>query len=386
MGSHSSSGTPESSPYRRMGSSSASVTRESSPFRRMDSNSSSGTYRRGSNSSSGTNSPTSVKEANQNSDGVDGMMKYISKEAANVASANNALDASDNKLYGGSKIPSRLFQHLQSEFSSDSSQSNSTTTTPVPEILSVSTEDKPHLSPGLLKLLQSDYNKLQNDRRTSSPSESCLSSSYGEMEEYYNNGIVADTAATKESVLKELVNQFDPTCTLKRKPKAAPGRVFRYLQQTYDDQDDSVDSRNVLSSSRRSSPNSLDRGCNNNKGTVTASVILDNDSLLKPDDDKDSRSAHRSPTFNYLRNQYKNNEMNDKNENGLKKVVSRDLKKYSTNYEDEHDRHNLNSLQMSEDGEPIQNKAYIGKRIPGRTFKMLQENYDTHPSVMQARK
>jgi len=301
------------------------------------------------------------------SPGEKGIMSYIGQEVANVATDANLTDAPAKKLYEGGNIPSRVFKHLQSEFSE--SPSNTTNTVVTNQSQSTNFSDKPRLSPGLLKLLQSDYNKLQNDsssfpslglmRNDFSPTDadasSVVSSSFGEMDEYYKNGI-ANTASTKENVLKELTSQFDPKL-LKRKPKAAPGRVFRYLQQQYDgpeeDSSSNADAVDYQARSISTSPN------------------------------PDIVTKRTSPTLEYM-NSLNSNHINAYRDSGLK-CVNKEI--YISPTCDTINNQNDGEVSHSiDEGNPPQTTPYIGKRIPGRTFRMLQENYDTHPSVLQARK
>lgn len=276
------------------------------------------------------------------------LLKFISPEL-NSAAKNEGKRTEPKILYEGAKIPSRAFRQLQSEYSH--SKSEPTFESPI-HYESDGNTDKPKLSAGLLRLLQSDYNKLQNDRSPSDvENNSVVSSSFGEMNEYYNNGMM-NTAATKESVLKELTTQFDPV-TQRRKPRAAPGRVFRYLQEQYDDRNETCnESLNILKT------NGNNRNYSNCRNGLT---------------NGNTTPTFNSPTFVYLQSQYNDNLENNSSLSKLPSVGQAS---------EEH----LNSLRITEEVEPVHSKPYLGNRIPGRTFKMLQENYATHPSVLQARK
>jgi len=297
-------------------------------------------------------SPTEMVKFNP---GDKGIMSYIGQEVANVAADANVLDGSAKKLYDGGKIPSRVFKHLQSEFSDNQSNSSSPVVANVPQ--SNTWADKPRLSPGLLKLLQSDYNKLQNDcSPTDADNSSVVSSSFGEMDEYYRNGI-ANTATTKETVLKELTSQFDPKL-LTRKPKAAPGRVFRYLQQQYDEPEES-EVLNVEASEY--------------KGKGSTSPNTSNDVTKRT-----------SPTLEYM------NSLNSCNDNAYRdsglRCINREIYVSQPNETVKNSGDSYENSHSIDEGNAPQTTPYVGKRIPGRTFRMLQENYDTHPSVLQARK
>lgn len=284
------------------------------------------------------------------------LLKFIGEEAADNANKTGTPTMEPKKLYGGAKIPSRVFKQLQTEFSDASDSSSSKSPSPYENSGDVG-GDKPQLSAGLLRLLQSDQNKLQNDR--SSNDGSCVSSSYGEMDEYYNNGM-ANTAARKESVLKELTTQFDPF-TERRKPRAAPGKVFKYLQQQYDTPEDQIDSQHT----------NIHR--HGSFDSNTTPVVTNMVTQPKP-------SRFNSPSFNFLQNQYKEDNQNSRVNNPTVRRLSSDK---GSSVENPHD---LTSLKITEEGDPVHSKPYIGQRIPGKTFRMLQENYANHPSVLQARK
>ncbi|KAF2357422.1 hypothetical protein FHG87_011821 [Trinorchestia longiramus] len=257
------------------------------------------------------------------------LLKFISEEAAENANRNGTPTMDPKKLYGGAKIPSRVFKHLQTEFSDASVSAKPPIKTR--ENSSPIGADKPQLSAGLLRLLQSDQNQLRQDK--SDGDGSCVSSSYGEMDEYYNNGM-ANTAARKESVLRELTTQFDPF-TECRKPKAAPGKVFRYLQQQYGSPDDEKTSRPFN---------------NERNGRISHA-----NSFSSETDDQPKSSRFHSPSFSVLQNQYKNDEASS---NGLKLVTRRvSLEKPgSSNGSDPHD---LTSLRITEEGDPVHSKPYL---------------------------
>ena len=291
------------------------------------------------------------------------ILKYISQEAADAAAESlngQSSDTTDSqKLYGGSKIPSRMFKHLQSEYSNSSDTTGSMSSTTYDSSVSKpDAGDKPKLSAGLLRLLQSDYNKLYGDQlHADTDNHSVISSTYGEMEEYYKNGL-ANTAAAKESVLNELTTQFDPVTQQRRKPKAAPGRVFRYLQQQYDSPDE--EESNPRSTPRLNSHrNSFDR--NSNRNDENSPRVMQSPTLmyLQSQCSSDSSSGYQAKPTSYT--------------NGNRKLSNGDL-------------HDISNLNIREEGDPVVNKSYVGNRIPGRTFRMLQENYASHPSVFQARK
>lgn len=198
-------------------------------------------------------------------------------------------DSTDNKrLYGGGNIPSRAFRQLQNDYSnrnvSISSPASNSSTSPSNHVTEV-------YVPRVMQQLRLDQRHPSNE-------------SINSLDEHIRKGVL-DTASAKESVLKELTSQFDPQMSLK-KPKAAPGRVFRYLQEQYDDPQDS-DFVSMTSSSN---------GLSNND----------------------------SPSFSSV-------------SSGIESSQSE-----------------------------IEPKPYAGCRIPGRTFRLLQENMDTHPTVLQARK
>ena len=110
-----------------------------------------------------------------------------------------------------------------------------------------------------------------------SESHSGSSSTCGEMEEYYKNGLVNTAARTmKENVLQELTSKYDPVNLEPRKPKAAPGKVFRYLQQQYDNEDCS-------------------QVPNHSRGTTTSSQSILNG---------EKTPQFESPSFSFLKNQY----------------------------------------------------------------------------------
>ncbi|XP_018007346.1 uncharacterized protein LOC108665130 [Hyalella azteca] len=267
------------------------------------------------------------------------LRKFLSEEAAANANSNGRLDKEPKKLYDGAHIPSRVFRQLQSEFSDSSETPSANNPTPCKVSVKI---DKPELSAGLLRLLQSDQNKLQNDNISHNGGDaSCVSTFRVELDEYHNNGM-ANTAVRKESVLKELTTQFESS--ERKKPRAAPGKVFRYLQQTYDSPEDDNDSE----------PNMSDtNGLKKNEDYPRKNSL----------DNRSKTSRFHSPSFNILQTQYKDDESNARV-----------------------DPHDLTSLKITEEGDPIHSKPYVGQRIPGKTFRMLQENYASHPSVLQARK
>lgn len=298
-------------------------------------------------SSSRSESPVNIASANPTAD-QSRLLKFISQEVAVNANKNGVETAEPKKLYGGAKIPSRVFKQLQNDYSENSESPDLKSESLVENTKPIGC-DKPKLSAGLLRLLQSDYNKLQNDQSSSDvENNSVISSSYGELEEFFNNGMV-NTAATKEHVLKELTTQFDPI-TERRKPRAAPGKVFRYLQQQYDEPENT----------KLAAPPTYSNGSNGNR----------NNSISHSCNEK----RNHSPSFAYLQSKY-----NSDAEDSPTEIENTNSESSDTEVD------GMSSLQMTE-GAPLHSKAYSGNRVPGRTFRMLQENHTIHPSVMQARK
>lgn len=198
-------------------------------------------------------------------------------------------DSTENKrLYGGGHIPSRAFRQLQNDYSNRNVSNSSPAS-------NSSTSSSNHVTEVYIPRVMQ---QLRLDQRHPS------SESVNSLDENIRNGVL-DTASAKESVLKELTSQFDPQTSLK-KPKAAPGKVFRFLQQQYDDPQDS-DFVSMTSSSTELS----------NNGSPSLSSVSSG----------------------------------------------------------------IESTQCE-----IEPKPYAGCRIPGRTFRLLQENMDSHPTVLQARK
>lgn len=208
------------------------------------------------------------------------------------ASVNNGFN--EKRLYGGSSIPSKVFQQLQHDYSNESSAENYSN--PNVRLSRSMTPSSPRITEvHIPRIMQQLHLDQEHHVAEGDP---------------YRNGVL-ETASAKESVLEELTSQFDPQTNLK-KPRAAPGRVFRYLQQQYDDpQDSDFASTDSLST------------CRNKSDTISPS-----NACLSPSASSEIDSGH---------------------------------------YE-------------------IEPKPYDGGRIPGRTFRLLQENIGTHPSVLQARK
>ncbi|XP_068220641.1 mucin-2-like isoform X18 [Palaemon carinicauda] len=237
------------------------------------------------------------------------------------------------KRYEGGHIPSRVFRHLQAEYSSGDpnelqepmSQYDSKTPSPC--------YNGSPIPPRVLKSLQ---NTSFDSDVTDGDNPSRASSSLAELDEYYHNG-VARTAVTKDTVLKELTAQFDHT-GVRKKPKAAPGRVFRYLQSQYDTPEDCLEQQN-------------------------SQTVKD---TLKPEPEDNSGFGFRgakvpSPSFKFLQSQYsQEQEQVNPSESEPSYPDTPELKE-----------------------EPL---PYRGCRVPGRTFRSLQDNVTTHPSVLKPRK
>ncbi|KAK7074478.1 hypothetical protein SK128_022380 [Halocaridina rubra] len=235
------------------------------------------------------------------------------------------------RRYEGGNIPSRVFRQLQSDYPSGNSNELQE-----PKSRLSSKSPSPHyeggvIPPRVLKSFQSEVNMSMDSDTTDGENASRASSSMAELDEYYHNGM-AHTAVNKDTVLKELASQFDHT-GIRKKPKAAPGRVFRYLQAQYDSPEEPLD---------KEGPS------DNLKPEKGNSVLLGYKGAKVP-----------SPSFRFLQSQFNNDEEQPIEDNCPVPDMT-ELKE-----------------------EPA---AYRGCRVPGRTFMSLQDNIATHPSVLKPRK
>lgn len=270
--------------------------------------------------------PKSAEEDHDSGSDSPRLMKIIRQESTSPQNT--------ERRYEGAHIPSRVFRHLQTEYPASSNENNELQE---PKVRVNSKSPSPRydgspIPPRVFKSLQNETNSSFDSDTTDGDTPSRASSSFAELEEYYHNG-VANTACSKDTVLKELTSQFDST-GFKKKPRAAPGKVFRYLQNQYDTPSDTQPEQQQ-------------------------------DNLQTPSDECPSfgyrGSKVPSPSFRFLQNQY----------------------------------HQQTEEEVPQDNEPLTPDAptheveptpYRGGRIPGKTFKFLQDNITTHPSVLQARK
>lgn len=238
------------------------------------------------------------------------LMKIIRQESS---SSQNSQEGTERRYEGGN-IPSRVFRHLQTEYPDSPAdnhevkpQGNSNVQPPHFEVKAIPSR--------VVKSLQT------------SGFESDKSSSCGEFDDYHCNGM-SRTAAHKDTVLKELTSQFDNMGT-RKKPKAAPGKVFRHLQVQYDTPEDDQEA------SQQQTEDIHNFGYRGSKLP--------------------------SPSFRFLQNQYHQQERPEE-----------------TFYEDGQ-VHNAPEYEH----EPL---PYQGARLPGRTFRSLHDNMGAHPSVLKPRK
>ncbi|KAK4295271.1 hypothetical protein Pmani_032150 [Petrolisthes manimaculis] len=263
-------------------------------------------------------SSSSGQEADRNSPRL---MTIIRQESASPQDPPPELT---ERRYEGGHIPSRVFRHLQSEYPS----------TPGGEEGDDTNQDSRPRHQGSSPIPPRVIKSLQNQNNANNSFESDASSSYGELDEYYSNG-ATKTAVNKDTVLKELTSQFDHSLGTRKKPKAAPGRVFKYLQAQYDTPDDPnthYEPQQQQQQEEEEEVNSLGyRG-----------------------------SKLPSPSFRYLQNQY--HQEQQQQQQSVEPPTPD-----APNYEDE----------------PM---PYRGARTPGRTFRSIQENGAAHPSVFGNRK
>lgn len=258
------------------------------------------------------------------------LLKIIREESV---SPNPRQEQCIERRYEGGHIPSRVFRHLQSEYSGDSNElqepkSRLNSKSPSPRYEGGS------IPPRVLRSIQNEANTSFDSDTTDGENASRASSSMAELDEYYHNGM-AHTAVTKDTVLKELTSQFDQA-GIRKKPKAAPGRVFRYLQAQYDTPEEFADQQNTRVSADAS----------------------------KPEQEATAGFGYRgpkvpSPSFRFLQNQYSQQE---------EQPVTEEV-------------YIPNAPELKEEPTP-----YHGCRVPGRTFRSLQDNVATHPSVLKPRK
>lgn len=270
--------------------------------------------------------PKSAEDEHDSGSDSPRLMKIIRQESTSPQNT--------ERRYEGAHIPSRVFRHLQTEYPASSGENNELQE-PKSRVNSKSPSpryDGSPIPPRVFKSLQNETNSSFDSDTTDGDTPSRASSSFAELEEYYHNG-VANTPNAKDTVLKELTTQFDNT-GIKKKPRAAPGKVFRYLQTQYD---------NTADPQPESQP----------------------DQLQTPSDEGSSfgykGSKVPSPSFRFLQNQY----------------------------------HQQPDEEIPKDSDPLTPDAptheveptpYRGGRLPGKTFRFLQDNITTHPSVLQAKK
>lgn len=226
------------------------------------------------------------------------LMKIIRQEST---SSQNSQEGTERR-YEGAHIPSRVFRHLQTEYAGSSDDATDANT-------QVNTEPKGIPS----RVVRSFQSSGMNPDK---------SSSCGELDDYQCNGM-SRTAAHKDTVLKELTSQFD-TMGTRKKPRAAPGKVFRQIQVQYDTPEDQEEPQ----------PEEV-----HNFGYRGSKLP--------------------SPSFRFLQNQY--------HQQKPEEVPSEDSQVHNAP-EYEH--------------EPL---PYQGARLPGRTFRSIQENMGAHPSVLRPR-
>ena len=260
--------------------------------------------------------PTVVKSTELNGQNPDQecprLMKIVRQESS---SSQNSQEGTERRYEGG-HIPSRVFRHLQTEY--PDSPANNHEVKPQGN----SNVQPPHFE---VKAIPSRVVKSFQ----SSGFESDKSNSCEEPEDYCCNGM-SRTAAHKNIVLNELTSQFENMGT-RKKPKAAPGKVFRHLQDQYDTPMD--DQHEEVHQHQAEDVHTFGyRG-----------------------------SKLPSPSFRFLQNQYHQQE-----------------KPEETFYEDTQ-VHNAPEYEH----EPL---PYQGARLPGRTFRSIQDNMGAHPSVLKPRK
>ncbi|MPC29988.1 hypothetical protein E2C01_023242 [Portunus trituberculatus] len=258
--------------------------------------------------------PTVIKS--QESNGQD-----LSQESPRVikimrqesTSSQNSQEGTEVRYEGG-HIPSRVFRHLQTEYP-DSSADNHM----------VKPQENSNIQPPHIEV-KAIPSRVVKSHQTSGL-ESDKSSSFGELD-YHCNGM-SSTAAHKDTVLKELTSQFG-SMGVRKKPRAAPGRVFRHLQDQYDTPEDDHQ-QEVPQQQTEDAPSFGYRG-----------------------------SKLPSPSFKFLQNQYHQQDRPEET------FCEGEQTHNAPEYEEE----------------PL---PYQGARLPGRTFKSLQDNMGAHPSVFKPR-
>lgn len=239
-------------------------------------------------------------------------MKIIRQESS---SSQNSQEGTERRYEGG-HIPSRVFRHLQTEYPDSPTDNHEVKPQGHCNVQPPHFEAKA-IPPRVVKSHQT------------SGFESDKSNSCGELNDYHCNGM-SRTAAHKDTVLKELTSQFDNMGT-RKKPRAAPGKVFRHLQVQYDTPEDDEPQE----APQQQSEDAHTFGYRGSKLP--------------------------SPSFRFLQNQYHQQERPEE-----------------IFYEDGQ-VHNSPEYEH----EPL---PYQGARLPGRTFKSLQDNMGAHPSVLKPRK
>lgn len=241
--------------------------------------------------------PTVVKSSEDDQESPR-LMKIIRQEST---SSQNSQEGTERRYEGG-HIPSRVFRHLQTEYAGTSDDVN---------------DSKPQGN--------SDAKGIPSRVVKSFQSSGFDSDKSGSQDlDYHCNGM-SRTAAHKDTVLKELTSQFDNMGT-RKKPRAAPGKVFRQIQVQYDTPEDQEEPH----------PEEI-----HNFGYRGSKLP--------------------SPSFRYLQNQYHQQEKPE------------EVQREDTQV------HNAPEY----DHEPL---PYQGARLPGRTFKSIQDNMGAHPSVLRPRK
>ncbi|KAG0717462.1 hypothetical protein GWK47_054380 [Chionoecetes opilio] len=262
--------------------------------------------------------PTPVVVRSNESNGQDlnqecpRLMNIVRQEST---SSQNSQEGTERRYEGG-HIPSRVFRHLQTEYP-DSPDDNQNVKAQGNTIVQLPQFEVKAIPSRVVRSHQS------------SGCESDKSSSCAELDDCQSNGMTR-TAAHKDTVMKELTSQFGDMGTMK-KPRAAPGKVFRYLQNQYDTSDD--DQHQEVPQQQTEDAHSFGyRG-----------------------------SKLPSPSFRFLQNQYHQQESPEE-------TFCEDSQVHTApEYEEE----------------PL---PYQGARLPGRTFRSIQENMGAHPSVLQPRK
>ena len=253
--------------------------------------------------SSGPSTPTSESIV---SPGLESprIMRLVRTDSNNSSKDGTNDNIEEKRLYDGGKIPSRAFRQLQTSYAENSNQKSNFV------------QKNPSLTNQCLK---SNVNTV-GEKLKSVPTVTLTNQN--------NTSRNTNAGSMKPSVIKELSTQFDSVDNHK-KPKAAPGRVFKQLQDRYDNDDSSS---NPSDKTDENSPIPCYQG-----------------------------SRLPSASFRFLQSKYNEDDSDTSNDN----ISNQTNNKTTESYEEE------------------QNPSI---RCPGKTFKSLQDNVAAHPSIFEARR